>query len=433
VTPSNLEKVSGCAHSESPAERDVSVAEELRRRALSALSDPEIQRVAPGLNVTIGFAVGDQRFRLIFRDGEASIDELRDAALELSAPVDAWATMMISPPPPRYHAFTALQLANPAFSFAGELKLWAQARAALERLFELVVSSPSAPAMPVSRDLSQVVGGYRSIILDGQEHDVFCEEAGSGTPVLFLHTAGADGRQFLSQLSDVELASRFRMIAVDLPFHGRSLPPRGWNGGPYRLTMERYRSWSSAILRKVVGGPAIVVGGSMGAAMAMVLAADCPDQVAGLVAIEPPYRSKGRRNALQNDVGVNGSLHNASFVRGLMSPTSPEADRRRASWIYAQGGPGVYSGDLAFYSDEFDGEVVAPRINHARTPVALLSGTYDYSATPEDGASLAALIPGSLFLTMEGLGHFPMCEHPDLFKGFLLQALEFVTRLKHQS
>ncbi|MBN9179749.1 MAG: alpha/beta hydrolase, partial [Microbacterium sp.] len=175
-----------------------------------------------------------------------------------------------------------------------------------------------------------------------------------------------------------------------------------------------------------VGEPAIVVGGSMGAAMAMVLAADCPNQVRGIVAVEPPYRSKGRRNPFQNHVEVHGSLHNSSFVRGLMSPTSPEEDRRRASWIYAQAAPGIYNGDLSFYSDEFDGELVAPRIDGARTPIALLSGTYDYSATPEDGARLARLIKGSLFVTMEGLGHFPMCENPDLFRRYLVQGLDFI-------
>jgi pimeloyl-ACP methyl ester carboxylesterase len=415
------------AHADPSTNRDVAIAEELRRRVTSALGDPEIRRLAPGLTVTIGFAVGDQRFRLLFREDGAAIDELPSVDLQISAPADAWALTLVSPPPPRYHAFTALELANTAFRFAGEPKVWAQARAALERVFELVVRSPSAPATPTNRNVAQIVGRYATILLEGQEHDVFCEEAGTGIPILFLHTAGADGRQYLSQLSDVELALRFRMIAVDLPFHGRSLPPRGWNGGAYKLTTERYLSWCSSILRKVVAEPAIVVGGSMGAAIAMVLAADCPEQVLGIVAVEPPYQSKGRRNTFQNHVGVHGSLHNASFVRGLMSPTSPETDRRRTSWIYAQGGPGIYPGDLAFYSDEFDGKVVAPRIDNRRTPVALLSGTYDYSATPEDGKTLAALIPGSLFLTMDGLGHFPMCEHPDLFKGYLLQALEFVT------
>lgn len=161
----------------------------------------------------------------------------------------------------------------------------------------------------------------------------------------------------------------------------------------------------------------------MGAGMAMVLAGARPDLVRGIVAIEPPFQSKGRRNAYQHHVAVHGGLHNASFVRGLMSPTSPEADRRRAAWIYSQGAPGIYTGDLAFYSEEFDGALVAPRIDAAKTPVALLCGTYDYSASPADGAKLAALIPGAKLDVMEGLGHFPMCENPNLFRQHFLAGL----------
>lgn len=401
-------------------------AAELRDRIVAALGDGELRRLSPGLDTTVAIVVGGERFRLVFREGEVALDEAGDAALALSAPETAWQQVLAVPPPPRYHAFTALQLVNAEFAFDGQPEAWAQARPALERIFELVVRTPPAERAAVARDLGQIEGRYRTIGIDGVDHDVYWEEAGQGVPVLFLHTAGADGRQFLGQLADTGLASRFRMIAVDMPFHGRSMPPRSWSGAPYRLTTEIYRGWCSAVIEQIVGEAAIVVGGSMGAAMAMVLAADRPHQLRGIVAVEPPYRSKGRRNPYQNHVGVHGALHNSSFVRGLMSPTSPQADRRRASWIYAQGAPGIYPGDLAFYSDEFDGAVVAPRIDGRRTPVALLCGTYDYSATPDDGARLAAAIPGSLFLTMDGLGHFPMCEDPDRFRPYLVQGLDFV-------
>lgn len=401
-------------------------AKELHRRIASALEDRELARLCPGLALSISIQVGAHQFRLKFLDGKAWIDDSRDAELRLIASSETWANTLEVPPPPRYHAFTAFQLANPEFQLLGDPKLWAQARPALERLFELVCQSPSAPAPGNVRDVGQIVGRYRRLTMNGNHCEVYFEEAGEGTPVLFLHTAGADGRQYFGQLADVELAKRYRLIAVDLPFHGRSMPPFSWSGEPYRLTTEIYRAWCSTILTDLIGEKAIVVGGSMGAAMAMVLAADCPELVSGIVAVEPPYQSKGRRNPFQNHVEVHGSLHNSSYVRGLMSPTSPQADRRRASWIYSQGAPGIYPGDLAFYSDEFDGEVVAPRIDAAETPVAFLSGTYDYSATPEDGARLSELVPGSLFVTMDGLGHFPMCENPDLFRGYLLKALRFV-------
>ncbi len=202
------------------------------------------------------------------------------------------------------------------------------------------------------------------------------------------------------------------------------MPPLDWDGGAYRLDGATYRAWVVAALEHVVGEPAILVGCSMGAAIALVAAAERPDLLRGVIALEPPLRSPGRRNPYLAHAAVSGGAHNAAYVRGLMSPLGPEGHRRRAAWIYAQGGPGVYTGDLAFYSEEFDGHVTGPQIDTGRVPVTLMTGEYDYSATVADGEALAALIPGSRFVPMPGLGHFPMSEHPDLFRTHFAPELD---------
>ncbi|MEW6641932.1 MAG: alpha/beta hydrolase [Pseudomonadota bacterium] len=399
----------------------------LHARIAAALADPELRRLGAGLTAGLHLCGAGEEIRLRLDDGDVTFDPRVSADIVLRAEGAAWEQVLTVPPPPRFQAFTALAIANEAFAVEGEPLRIAQARAVLERLFELVCASPVAPAASVARDIGQIGGRYHPVSLDEGVCNVFIEQAGAGRPLLFLHTAGADGRQFLGQLADVALAHDYRMIAPDMPFHGRSLPPSGWQGEPYKLTASRYLGWCSAIIEQVIGEKVIVAGGSMGAAMALLLAAARPDLVTGAIAIEPPFRSKGRRNPFQHHVAVHAGLHNPAFVRGLMSPTSPLDQRRRAAWIYAQGAPQVYSGDLAFYSDEFDGAAIAPRIDASRTPVALLCGAYDYSATPEDGGKLAALIPGALLRVMDGLGHFPMCEHPDLFRPHLVAALAQIT------
>ncbi|MEH2512876.1 pimeloyl-ACP methyl ester carboxylesterase [Nitrobacteraceae bacterium AZCC 1564] len=408
-----------------------STVERLRQRLASVLDDAEYVRLGPSLSFNLGLRVDDEDVRLVFENGRFGfVDQIGDAQISVRAAAEGWKKVLQSPPPPIFHSFTALDLANPDFSIEAEPLLLAQARPVLERLVErLVAVQPAVSASPPRR-LSQIEGRWHEVTIRGVAHEVYAETAGEGTPILFLHTAGADSRQFIAQLSDTELAQRFQMIAPDLPFHGRSMPPRTWNGGDYKLDLATYRDWCVAILEQIVRRRAIVVGGSMGAAMTMALAAEKPDLLLGIVAVEPPLLSKGRRNPFQHHVAVHGALHNASYVRGLMSPLSPEADRRRAAWIYSQGAPGIYGGDLAFYSDEFDGAVVASKINAERTPVALLSGGYDYSATPNDGRKLADLIPGSFFREMPGLGHFPMCENPDLFRPYLLEALGHLTSAK---
>lgn len=398
----------------------------LNERLVDAYPDPELRRLAPGLSVAVEFNVGGQSIGLSVVDGRLFKGFSGEPTIRIEADETEWACVLSSPPPATYHSFTALQIANPAFEVSGDAQLIAQARPFLERLFELVTLTPATPADAVERSVSQIQGQYADVRVAGQAYEMYYEVAGEGIPLLFLHTAGADGRQYFAQMADVQMAQQFRMYAIDLPFHGKSMPPRTWDGAPYLLTSERYQQWCTAFIEQVIGAPAIVVGGSMGAAMSLVLAAEHPEQLIGVVALEPPFQSRGRRNPYQNHVQVHGGLHNGAYVRGLMSPTSPVEDRRRASWIYSQGGPGIYPGDLAFYSDEFDGAVTAPRIDAGRTPVALLSGTYDYSATPADGAKLAGLIPGALHLVMDGLGHFPMTEHPNHFRSYLMQGLAHV-------
>lgn len=401
---------------------------DLRNRLNQAFKDPELRRLSPALSASIRLVIGEASIRFGFAGDHVMTNPEGEDTICISANEDDWRPVLSSPPKPTFHSFTALQIANPAFSVTGDPMAIARARPALERIFEVVTACPSTPATPVARDIGQIVGRYGKMSVDDQSFEIYYEVAGQGIPLLFLHTAGADGRQYAAQMSDTELAERHRMYAVDLPLHGKSMPARSWNGEPYLLTAQIYREWCCAFIDQIIGEPAIVVGGSMGAAMALVLAAERPAHVRGVVALEPPFQSRGRRNPFQNHVAVHGSLHNGAYVRGLMSPTSPIAERRRAAWIYSQGGPGVYPGDLAFYSDEFDGAMTAPMIDSAKTPVALLSGTYDYSATPADGAKLAALIPGALHLVMEGLGHFPMIEHPDYFRRFLIAGLDHVAR-----
>ncbi len=119
-----------------------------------------------------------------------------------------------------------------------------------------------------------------------------------------------------------------------------------------------------------------------------------PELLGGVIALEPPLRSPGRPNTFLAHAAVSGGLHDSAYVRGSMDPTSPEACRRRAARISAQqGGPGVYAGDLGFYSDGVDGRVVASQIDTDRVPVHLPTGGYDDLATVEDGAALARLIP----------------------------------------
>jgi hypothetical protein len=48
----------------------------------------------------------------------------------------------------------------------------------------------------MSASFEPIVGRYMHLDLFGRAHRIYVEEAGQGTPLLCLHTAGADGRQY---------------------------------------------------------------------------------------------------------------------------------------------------------------------------------------------------------------------------------------------
>ena len=71
-----------------------------------------------------------------------------------------------------------------------------------------------------------------------------------------------------------------------------------------------------------------------------------------------------------------------------------------------------------------DAREVIQNIDTNRCKVSLLTGEYDYSATPAMTEAAAQLIAGCRFTVMENIGHFPMIEHYERFRPYLMTELE---------
>lgn len=396
----------------------MSALEALRERLIAAVATPEVKSFARGLETVIRFSVDTQSIDLVCASSRAAVTPSTGVSkLSLAAAESDWQIALQSVPPPTYQSFSSIQLRNPRFTVSGDLLAIAQARAFLEAVFANLGGNVS---IATDIDLSRLQGQYHRIrASNGRVADIFAESAGAGRPVLCLHTAGADTRQFHGVICDPVLGQDWRMIGFDMPHHGRSMPPFGWDGGIYQLDQKTYLDWCVSFIEQVVKEPMVVIGCSMGAGIALALAAERPDLVEGVIGLEAPLRPRGRRNSYLTHAQVNGGWHSAAYVRGLMSPTSPAEDRRRAAHIYSQGAPGIYDGDLVFYSDEFDGELIAKRIDGRKIPVDLLIGHYDFSATVSDAYALANWIHGAAVIEMPELGHFPMTENPTLLLKYL--------------
>ena len=269
------------------------------------------------------------------------------------------------------------------------------------------------------------VGRYVHLELEGVEHRVYFEEAGEGVPILLQHTAGADGRQWRHVLEDEELRSRYRLIAYDLPYHGKSVPPTGkdWWSEPYRLTKDFLMSVPVGLADALELTEPLYMGSSIGGHLAVDLAIHRPERFRATVGLEASAYTPGGfiDEFYHPEIGNDFKAH---VMYGMMAPTSPEAYRRETTWVYSQGAPAVFKGDLYYYSIDHDVRNSAHGIDTDVCPVYILNGEYDWSGTPEAGEELAAMIPGARYRTMQGLGHFPMCENPERFLAEIRPVLD---------
>ena len=272
--------------------------------------------------------------------------------------------------------------------------------------------------------VEDIIGRYTTINVEGKDLRIYFEEAGTGTPVLLFHTAGADNRQWRHILNDPELTSHYRFIAPDMPWHGKSLPPEGWQTQEYLLTTETYVATVLAISEAVGLDKPIYAGCSMGGRIALQLARHHADRFKGFVAIEASdFQPAWYDIDWFHRPDAHGGEMGAALVSANIAPQAPEAERWNTQWMFMQSGPGVFRGDLSFYTRDNSLIGQLDKIDTGVAPVHIMVGEYDLTCTPEDARRTAAGIPGATLDVMPEIGHFPMSEHPDVFRPHFVEAL----------
>ena len=227
-----------------------------------------------------------------------------------------------------------------------------------------------------------------------------------------------------------------RVYALDLPGFGLSYPA-GRSGSVHANARVL-----DGFLRTVVGGPAVLVGNSMGGMISIIQAHDHPATVDGLVLLDPALpRAKGA--PLDREVA-------ASFLRYAIPGIGERfLARRRATMSAHDSLTETLSRCMVdptrVPADVFDASVAliderkpAPGLDHAflqaarsllrfgaragryhammrglAMPVLLLHGEQDRLVPIESARATAALCPTWTFETFDGVGHIPMMEIPD--------------------
>jgi pimeloyl-ACP methyl ester carboxylesterase len=357
------------------------------------------------------------------------------SSFALRAAEAEWEKFWSCRPPPGSHDLMALikrhvlRVDGNLQIFMANLRYFKEALAKLRATGAQTAPARAQAALPGSGGVSvafePIIGRYMHLDLLGRAHRIYLEQAGEGTPLLCLHTAGSDGRQYRALMNDARITSRHRVIVFDMPWHGKSSPPSGWHDEEYQLTSAQYTTMILEIMTALELDRPILIGCSIGGRIALHLALEHPEAFRAIIGLQAgahvdPYYDL---NFLHRP-DVHGGEVCAAVVSGLVGPDAPDDGRWETLWHYMQGGPGVFKGDLHFYKLDGDIRGRVAQIDTSRCPLFLLSGEYDYSCTPEETLGVATSIPGCEVTIMKGLGHFPMSENPAEFLKHLLPVLE---------
>jgi pimeloyl-ACP methyl ester carboxylesterase len=398
--------------------------------------DAELNHLGGRANVRFVVQAGDVAATLQFADGKLAGIQAGAAAADfaLCAPTEVWRQFLQAVPPAPYHHVLAMKLRVPAFAVTGDEQKLLQCAHLVRRPLELArwVANGRAAAALRPEDpkvasalgsIEPITGRYTTIEIEARRHRIYYEQAGAGPDLLFLHTAGSDTRQFHRLMNDTGLLRDWRMSAFDLPWHGKSLPPEGGVPGEWHLHTDRYVACIDAAIEALGLKRPVLMGSSMGGQICLEMALRYGDALGGVIACEACDQITGREAPFAKHALFNQTLAVPEWIYGLISPTTPRARAIEIWWEYSQGGYGVFYGDLDFYARDWDARERVQRIDTRRCPVIMLTGEYDYSCTPEASRATAAKIPGAEFQMLQGLGHFPMTENPDVFLEYLRPAL----------
>ncbi len=256
----------------------------------------------------------------------------------------------------------------------------------------------------------------RTLTVDGLE--LAYAETGDGPPVVYIHGALTTLEEGMIGLA-ATLGARCRLIAFDRPGHGESAGDATTGSALRQAELIR-----GALVQLGVERP-VVVGHSFGGAVAMAMALEFPDEVAGVVALAPVAFPEPRPELMMfgpraaplggiwlslvsapADALLLPVLWNTMFLPHRMPPA------------FREGFPfGLAAGRSQTRADGQDATAMlasltrsAMRYPACRVPVHILQGDRDLVVNPfVHGRPLAAVLPRGRFTSLPGHGH--MAHH----------------------
>jgi pimeloyl-ACP methyl ester carboxylesterase len=234
----------------------------------------------------------------------------------------------------------------------------------------------------------------------------------SGEPLFLLHGLG-DQAGVWSQVVR-QLPANYHVLIPDFPGHGQSEPKEG------TLTVGMMLDALDAVWQaKGAGRPAILVGNSMGAWVAMVYAFRNPERVARIVAVNG---GAARHTNQKYSLTPKNREEASRLIAALRDPSTPAIPDFVLDAIVREANSGPIARLLASGSD-LENYVLDGKLGELKTPVNLLWGGADKFMPLPYAGRLEFEIPAARLTILENCGHIPQRECPEKFVRELLKIL----------
>jgi len=240
-------------------------------------------------------------------------------------------------------------------------------------------------------------------------HYVIGNEGARPQPTaVFVHGAGGDHTVWLAQFDALKSAG-FGTVAVDLPGHGRS-------GGDGESSIEAFARGVLALVHELQVRRPILVGHSMGGAIAMSAALISPSTLDGLVLVGTGARLRVSRQFLDEiEEHFSEAVRTICRVAFSKRATAEMIERGIANMLRTP--PGVLAADFRA-CNEFD---IREQLGALTLPVLILCGSEDRMTFPKYSEYLHERIAGSILRWVPGAGHMVMLEEAEEVSRALLE------------
>jgi pimeloyl-ACP methyl ester carboxylesterase len=274
----------------------------------------------------------------------------------------------------------------------------------------------------------------RFINVDGER--IHYLDEGSGPPLVLIHGLAGQARVFTHSLLD-HLKSNHRVIILDRPGCGYSTrAPKS------SAAVSAQARTVAAFIEALELERPLVVGHSLGGAVALALALNHPEQVAGLALLAPLTHAPDEIAPLFRGLAIS-----SPFVRHLVGWTSaiPISIRNRAFVLDMAFGPdpvahdyGTRGGGLLnlrphsfinasrdLMAAKADVKDMEDRYHRLTIPVGILFGTADriLDAT-RHGTAMATKVPGLDLELIEGAGHMIVITAAERSAKFIMRVAQ---------